>query len=102
MDNLIGYTNTSFSMITFFEEENEDTPIMELQGYNSAEPLGMRVPNIGEHISIGSYEHDYINDDEPVFQGYYQVVDVISSYSENKGYKNIFVQYSVILRKENE
>ena len=94
----IGYTRTSFSMIAFFDEE--DNELMELQGI--LDDYTMRVPNIGERVILASYEHDHTNDDKAVFRNFYKVVDVITHYSENRAYKNVSVQYSVILRKEVE
>ena len=94
----INYTNTSFSMIAFFDEN--DNELMELSGTCSANDYAMRVPCIGEHIILASYEHDRFNDEKAIFRTFYKVIDVITHYSENKAYKNISVQYSVILRKE--
>ena len=94
----ISYTDTSFSMIAFFDEN--DNELMELSGTYSANDYAMRVPCIGERIILSSYEHDHINDKKAIFRTFYKVIDVITHYSENKAYKNISVQYSVILRKE--
>ena len=98
MKEAIIYTNTSFSMICFFDED--DNELMQIQGTDSANECGMRVPNIGEHINLASYEADWVNDEQSLFSNSYKVVDVISNYSENKRWKNVSVQYSVILRKE--
>ena len=98
MKEKISYTNTSFSMIAFFDEN--DNELMELSGTYSANDYAMRVPSIGEHIILSSYEHDSVNDEKAIFRTFYKVIDVITHYSENKAYKNISVQYSVILRKE--
>ena len=84
----ISYTGTSFSKIVFFDEN--DNELMELTSTYSANDYAMRVPCIGEHIILSSYEHDHT----------YKVIDVFTHYSENKAYKNISVQYSVILRKD--
>ena len=89
-------TRTSFSMIAFFDEE--DNELMELQGVFDV--YTMRVPNIGERVILASYEHDHTNDDKAVFRNFYKVVDVITHYSENRVFGNISVQYSVILKKE--
>ena len=94
----ISYTETSFSMIAFFDEN--DNELMELHGTYSANDYAMRVPCIGEHIILSSYEHDHCNDKKVIFRNFYKVIDVFTHYSENKAYKNISVQYSVILRKE--
>lgn len=94
----ISYTNTSFSMIAFFDED--DNELMELQGTYNSTSCGMRVPNIGERVILASYEGDHVNDEKALFRNFYKVVDVITHYSENKKWKNISVQYSVILRKE--
>lgn len=98
MTETISYTNTSFSKIVFFDEN--DNELMELSGTYSANDYAMRVPCIGEHIILSSYEHDHTNDKKAIFRTFYKVIDVITHYSENKAYKNISVQYSVILRKE--
>ena len=94
----ISYTATSFSKIAFFDEN--DNELMELSGTCSANDYAMRVPCIGERIILSSYEHDRFNDEKAIFRTFYKVVDVYTHYSENKAYKNISVQYSVILRKE--
>ncbi len=75
---------------------------MELNRTCSANDYAMRVPCIGEHIILSSYEHDRFNDKKTIFRTFYKVIDVITHYSENKDkvYENISVQYSVILRKE--
>lgn len=92
----IGYTDASFVGIFFFDEN--DNELMELTGtYND---YAMRVPCIGEHIILSSYEHDYVNDKKAIFKNFYKVIDVISHYFENKGFKNISVQYSVTLKEE--
>lgn len=102
MTETIEYTNTTFSMIVFFDEE--DNELMQISGTFSANTsdntCGMRVPNIGERVFLASYEGDRVNDKKSLFKNSYKVVDVISHYSENKKWKNISVQYSVILRKE--
>ena len=98
MEETIGYTNTSFSKICFFDED--DNELMELSGTYSANDYGMRVPNVGERVILASYEGDRVNDKKSLFRNFYKVVDVISHYSENKKWKNISVQYSVILRKD--
>lgn len=98
MDSIIN-TNTSFSVIAFFDEDNQEEAIMELQGTRGACDLGMRVPFIGELVRLASYKGDFVNDKTSIFQKYYKVVDVISSYSENRKWDNISVQYSVILRR---
>lgn len=98
MKETIEYTNTTSAMIVFFDED--DNELMEISGTFSANTSGMRVPNIGERVILASYEHDCVNDKKSLFRTFYKVVDVITHYSENKGYKNITVQYSVILRKE--
>ena len=98
MTETISYTNTSFSMIAFFDEN--DNELMELNRTSSVGDYTMRVPCIGERIILSSYEHDHINDEKAIFRTFYKVIDVITHYSENKAYKNISVQYSVILRKE--
>lgn len=85
-------------MIVFFDEN--DNELMEISGTYSANLSGMRVPNIGECVILASYEQDHLNDRKSLFRNFYKVVDVITHYSENKGYKNITVQYSVILSKE--
>ena len=72
---------------------------MELQGI--LDNYTMRVPNVGERIILTSYEGDYVNDKKSLFRNFYKVVNVITHYSENRKWKNISVQYSVILRKEN-
>ena len=51
-------------------------------------------------VILASYEHDRFNDEKAIFRTFYKVVDVYTHYSENKAYKNLSVQYSVILRKE--
>lgn len=56
----ISYTDTSFSMIAFFDED--DNELMELQGSYSPSGYGMRVPNIGERVILASYEGDHVND----------------------------------------
>jgi hypothetical protein len=73
---------------------------MELCNTYSANDYAMRVPCIGERVILSSYAHDSTNDKKAIFRTFYKVIDVISHYSENKGYKNVSVQYSVILRKE--
>lgn len=98
MTETIGYTSTSFSMIAFFDEN--DNELMELA--YSAEDYAMRVPCIGERVILSSYGHDSINDKKAIFRTFYKVIDVITHYSENKAYKNVSVQYSVILKKELE
>lgn len=98
MTETISYTNTTSSTTVFFDED--DNEIMEISGTYSANNSGMRVPKIGEHVILASYEHDCVNDKKPLFKTFYKVVDVFTHYSENKAYKNIGVQYSVILRKE--
>lgn len=96
MKEVISYTDASFIMIAFFDEnENE---LMEISG--AYEDCAMRVPCIGEHIVLSSYEHDHVNDKKAIFRNLYKVIDVITSYSENKGFKNISVQYSVTLKEE--
>lgn len=97
MTETISYTDTSFSKICFFDEN--DNELMELC---SANDYAMRVPCIGEHIILSRYEHDHTNDKKAIFRTFYKVIDVITHYSENKDkvYKNISVQYSVILRKK--
>lgn len=92
----ISYTDASFLMIAFFDEE--DNELMQLQETYS--DYAMRVPNIGERIILASYKGDYVNDKEASFRNFYKVVDVITHCSENKRWKKISVQYSVILRKE--
>ena len=94
----ISYTDTSFSKIAFFDEN--DNELMELDRTCRANDYAMRVPCIGEHIILASYEHDRFNDEKAIFRTFYKVIDVFTHYSENKAYKNISVQYSVILRKE--
>ena len=94
----ISFTGTSFSMVAFFDEN--DNELMELTRTCSANDYAMRVPCIGEHIILSSYEHDHCNDKKAIFRNFYKVIDVITHYSENKAYENISVQYSVILRKE--
>ena len=94
----ISYTDTSFSKIAFFDEN--DNELMELNRTCSSNDYAMRVPCIGEHIILSSYEHDRFNDEKAIFRNFYKVIDVYTHYSENKAYKNISVQYSVILRKE--
>lgn len=98
MEHTISCARPLFSMIAFFTE-SEDDPIMEI----SAPALGDcgRVPNIGEHVFLSSYVHDRMNDKRPLFKDAYRVVDVITHYTENQGYNNIAIQYSVILQKEN-
>ena len=81
-------------------EEMTDNDFMELDRTCSANDYAMRVPCIGEHIILASYKHDRINDKKAIFRTFYKVIDVITHYSQNKAYKNISVQYSVILRKE--
>ena len=98
MTETISYTNVSFSMICFFDEN--DNELMELRETYSANDYAMRVPCIGERIILSSYEHDHVNDKKAIFRTFYKVIDVITHYSEHKAYKNISVQYSVILRKE--
>lgn len=98
MTETISYTGTSFSMICFFDED--DNELMELAMTYSDNDYGMRVPNIGERVILSSYEHDLFNDKKAIFRTFYKVIDVITHYSENKAFKNISVQYSVILRKE--
>ena len=98
MTETISCPNISFSMIAFFDEN--DNELMELNRTCSANDYAMRVPCIGERIILSSYEHDHINDEKAIFITFYKVIDVITHYSENKAYKNISVQYSVILRKE--
>lgn len=94
----IGYTNSSFLMICFSDEEGNE--VMELNGSYSDKDYSMRVPNIGEHIILASYEGDYVNDKKAIFRNSYKVVDVITHYLENKKWKRVSVQYSVILKKE--
>ena len=94
----ISYRDTSFSMIVFFDEN--DNELMELTRTCSANDYAMRVSCIGEHIILASYKHDHLNDKKAIFRTFYKVIDVITHYSENKAYENISVQYSVILRKE--
>ena len=98
MTETISYTYTAFSMIAFFDED--DNELMELNNTYSAKDYAMRVPCIGEHIFLSSYEHDHTNDKKAIFRTFYKVIDVITHYSENKAYKNVSVQYSVILKKE--
>ena len=93
----IEYCRASLSMIAFFEKGEDDT-IMQLDAH-WGDDSALRVPNIGEHIILASYKHDKVNDDESVFRNLYTVIDVITHYSENRAYKNISVQYSVILEK---
>ena len=85
-----------FQRLLFFDENGNE--LMELT--DSANDYAMRVPCIGEHIILASYEHDHTNDEKAIFRTFYKVIDVYTHYSENKAYKNISVQYSVILRKE--
>lgn len=94
----ISYTRTLFSSITFFDEN--DNELMQLTDTYSAKDYAMRVPCIGERVILSSYKNDHISDEEAIFRTFYKVIDVITHYSENKAYKNISVQYSVILRKE--
>ena len=98
MTETISCTGTAFSMIAFFDEN--DNELMELTDTYSAKDYAMRVPCIGERVILSSYEHDHTNDKKAIFRTFYKVVDVITHYSENKAYKNVSVQYSVILRKE--
>lgn len=53
-----------------------------------------------DYTDLVLYEHDRTNDKEAIFRTSYKVIDVITHYSENKAYKNVSVQYSVILKKE--
>ena len=95
----ISYKEVYFLMIAFFDED--DNELMELtRTCSSKDYAAMRVPCIGEHIILSSYEHDHTNNRKEIFKNFYKVIDVITHYSENKAYENIFVQYSVILRKE--
>lgn len=96
MNNSISYTRTVFSMIAFFDED--DNELLEIQGI--VDEHTARVPNIGEHIILASYEGDSVNDKKPIFRNFYKVVDVFTHYSENKRWENVSVQYSVILKKE--
>lgn len=99
MDN-ISYTQTRFLLIVFCDEE--DNELMVLHGGYNPDGRGMRVPNIGERIILASYAGEHVNDRNALFRNFYKVVGVITHYSENKRWKNITVQYSVILRKEGE
>ncbi len=99
MDNTISCSTARFAMVAFFTTI-EDEPIMELCA-PTLEECG-RVPNIGEHVFLSSYAHDRMNDKRPLFRDAYRVVDVITHYTENKGYNKIAVQYSVILQKEDK
>lgn len=97
MKNSIGYSITSFCAIVFFDE-NENI-LMELYDSFSSNYYGMRVPCVGEVVSLASYEHDRTNDERALFYNNYVVKNVFSHYSENKAFKNVSVQYSVILKK---
>lgn len=97
---IITYTQTRFTLIVFCDEE--DNELMVLHGNYNPDNRGMRVPNIGERIILASYEGEHVNDESAVFRNFYKVVDVITHYSENKKWKDVTVQYSVILRKEGE
>ena len=97
-DEEISFTETSFSKIAFFDED--DNELMELTRTCSVNDYVMRVPCIGEHVILSSYEHDHCNDEKAIFRNFYKVIDVITHYSEYKAYENISVRYSVILRKE--
>ena len=66
MTETINCTNTSFSMIAFFDEN--DNELMELNRTSSVNDYTMRVPCIGEHIILSSYEHDHTNDEKAIFR----------------------------------
>lgn len=97
MNNTISCSTTRFAMVAFFTDK-ENEPIMELCAPALAD-CG-RVPNIGARVFLSSYTHDRLNDKRALFKDAYCVVDVITHYTENKGYNTIAVQYSVILQKE--
>ena len=68
----ISYTDTSFSMIAFFDEN--DNELMELNRTCSANDYAMRVPCIGEHIIFSSYEHGHLNDEKAIFRNFIKLL----------------------------
>lgn len=91
---------TVFSLIAFYDIDGDGDTLYEIQsGWSNANE--MRLPRVGEHVLLSSYENNYVSDyKKPIFRNRYEVVDVISSYSENKGNKMVTVQYHVYLKRK--
>lgn len=97
-ENKISYERAVHKYISFFiGDEAED--IMTID-YDYSDNI--RIPCIGEHVYLASYEHDRANDKKPLFWGYYKVINVCTLFNENKGYQHIAVNYQVILEKDVE
>ena len=95
-ENRIYYERAVHKYISFFVGYDGEA-IMTID-YDYSDNI--RIPCIGEHIFLGSYEHDRANDEKPLFWGYYKVVDVHTLFHENRGYQHIAVNYQVFLEKE--
>ena len=101
MSDKITTLHTVFSLMAFYDIDSDDgDTLYEIQpGWGNEKE--MHIPRIGEHVFLSSYENNYVSDyKKPIFRNRYEVVDVISSYSENKGDKTVTVQYHIYLKKK--
>lgn len=94
--NEIDYERAMHRYISFFVGDDEEAIMTIDYGYSD----NIRIPCVGEHVYLVSYEHDRANDEKPLFWGYYKVVDVRTLFHENRGYQHIAVNYQVFLEKE--
>ena len=87
----------SFSLVDFYDIDGNGATLMELQaGWTDFSQI--RVPCIGEHIRLSSHEGDRVYK----FEDCYEVVDIETSYSENRQSEMITVQYHVFVKKCSE
>ena len=68
----ISFTETSFLMIAFFDENGNE--LMELTSTCNVNDYDMRVPCIGEHIIFSSYEHGRLNDEKAIFRNFIKLL----------------------------
>ena len=99
MSDKITYLHTVFSLMDFYDIDGDGDTLYEMQpGWGNISER--HIPLIGEHVRLSSYEN-YVSDyKKPIFSNYYEVVDVVSSYSENKKDKIVTVQYHIYLKKK--
>ena len=100
MSDIINSTTARCSLLVFYDEDT-DEEILNIQRGFTEDELAMRVPKIGEKVTLASYKECFPNG-EPIFRHDYIVTDVMTHYLESRKYNFISVQYSVTVKEFKE